>query len=204
MHQDRPADGTAGNILNCGLPDARANRAEPSRAEPRELNDPSRFHSFHYDLDVQRAAQVKNMGAVEGKPILSSKEWEDVKAGGDRAIRAWIAEQMAGKSCSVVLIGTQTAGRPCIEYEFTKAWNDGKGVLGVHIHNLKDLAGNQSRKGANPFAGKVAGTGSSAVRLGLVVPVVDPPFRGSTEVYAHIRDNLATWVDQAVGVRVRY
>jgi hypothetical protein len=51
----------------------------------------------------------------------------------------------------VVLIGPATAGRKWINYEINKAWTDNKGVVGIHIHNLKDRFGNQSAKGANPF-----------------------------------------------------
>ena len=61
---------------------------------------------------------------------------------------------MKGKSCLVVLIGTSTAGRRWVNHEITKAWNDGKGVLGIYIHNLKNLAGQQSLKGSNPFTGQ--------------------------------------------------
>ena len=75
------------------------------------------FYSFHYDLDNWRVQQVKNMGAVEGQPLLSANEWEDVEAGGAKAIQKWIDEQMAGKSCNVVLIGSETAGRRWVEYE---------------------------------------------------------------------------------------
>jgi hypothetical protein len=54
------------------------------------------------------------------------------------AIEKWIADQMNGKSCSIVLIGNGTAGRKWITYEIIKTWNDKKGVLGVYIHGLKD------------------------------------------------------------------
>lgn len=69
------------------------------------------FYSFHYQNDAWRVQQVKNMGAVEGQPLLSSQKWEDVAKGGDAAIRKWIDDQMKGKSCNVVLIGSKTAGR---------------------------------------------------------------------------------------------
>ena len=66
-------------------------------------------------------------------------------------IRNWINNQMRGKSCAIVLIGSQTSGRKWIRYEIEKAWNVGKGLLGIYIHNLEDRNGEQSRKGANPF-----------------------------------------------------
>lgn len=95
------------------------------------------FYSFHYDLDSSRVQQVKQMGRVEGQLILSSNQWQDVKRGGDAAIRNWIDNQMTSKSCLVVLIGSKTAGRKWVDYEIAKVWNEGLGVVGVYIHRLK-------------------------------------------------------------------
>ena len=110
------------------------------------------FDSFHYARDSWRVQQVKNMGVLEGQPLLSSNDWEAVKRRGDAAIEAWIDEQMKGKSCVVILIGNQTAGRKWVKYELTKGWGDRKGLVGVYIHNLKNEAGSQDAKGSNPFS----------------------------------------------------
>jgi hypothetical protein len=83
------------------------------------------FYSFRYKQDNWRVQQVKQMGAVEGQPLLSSNQWETVKGGGDSAVKKWIDDQMYGKSCLVVLIGNATAGRKWIKYEINKAWQDG-------------------------------------------------------------------------------
>jgi hypothetical protein len=158
------------------------------------------FHSFHYKRDVDRVAQVRNMGVVEGQRILSSNEWEAVKRRGDSAIKKWIDDQMVGKSCVVVLIGSQTAGRRWVEYEIEKGWNRGKGLVGVYIHNLKDLAGYKSSKGANPFNGfEINGRSLSSI-----VRAYDPPYSTSTYVYAYIKDNLEGWVEEAVQIQSNY
>jgi hypothetical protein len=41
------------------------------------------FHSFHFKRDSHRVSQVRNMGVIEGQPVLSSNEWEETsrKAG---------------------------------------------------------------------------------------------------------------------------
>ena len=109
------------------------------------------FYSFYYKPDCSRVSQIRNFGVIEGNQPASDNDWETVKRGGDVAIKRWIDAQLNGRSCTVVLIGSETAGRPWINYEIEKSWNEGKGLLGVHIHNLKDFSGNQSRKGANPF-----------------------------------------------------
>src|SRR5690554_5809326 len=110
------------------------------------------FYSFHYKPDNWRAAQVRNMGVIDGNKPASDNDWEEVKKGGDAAIKNWIDGQLKGKSVAIVLIGEKTAGRKWIDYEIKKAWNDAKGVLGIYIHNLKDREGNQSEKGSNPFS----------------------------------------------------
>ncbi len=110
------------------------------------------FLSFHYKPDSWRVSQVKNMGKIEGQSILSSNSWEEVKNKGDAAIQKWIDDNMSGKGCQIVLIGANTAGRRWVKYEIKKAWDDKKGVLGIHVHNLKDNDQNQSSKGSNPFS----------------------------------------------------
>jgi hypothetical protein len=158
------------------------------------------FNTFHYKPDVQRVSQVRQMGAIEGQPILSSNDWEAVKRGGNAAIERWISEQMSGKSCSVVLIGTSTAGRKWVDYEIKKAWNDKKGLVGVYIHGLKNLAGQQATKGPNPFATFTVGP----TKLSSIVKAYDPPYTNSTSVYDYIKSNLADWVEEAITIRASH
>jgi len=97
-------------------------------------------------------SQVRNIGKVEGNSPASDNDWEEVTKDGDDAIQKWVDDQLKGRGCTVVLIGNKTAGRKWIDYEIEKSWNDKKGILGVHIHNLKNSEGNQGTKGANPFS----------------------------------------------------
>lgn len=158
------------------------------------------FYSFHYKQDSWRASQVRNAGVVEGNRPASDNDWEEITDAGAPAIRRWIDRQLAGKSCAVVLIGRSTAGRKWIRYEITEAWNAGKGVLGVHVHNLKDGLGRQTVKGRNPFEDIILDSGK---RLSTVVKAYDPPYTTSTYVHAHIRTNLAAWVEKAIEIRKR-
>jgi len=160
------------------------------------------FYSFHYKPDNWRAAQVRNIGTVEGNRPATDNEWETVKRGGDAAIRRWIDGQLSGKSCALVLIGEDTAGRKWIDYEIETAWNSKKGVVGVHIHNLKNILGNKAKKGRNPFETFTLGT--SRTRLSTVVKAYDPPFSASKDVYDYIARNLVKWVEEAVAIRNRY
>lgn len=158
------------------------------------------FNTFHYKPDVHRVSQIRQMGAIEGQPILSANEWEQVERNGEAAIKKWINEQMAGKSCNVVLIGSATAGRKWVKYEIKKAWDDGKGVVGVYIHGLKNLGGEQATKGANPFNAFTVGDKN----MSSIVKAYDPPYTSSKYVYDHIKSNLADWVEEAIKIRARY
>lgn len=160
------------------------------------------FYSFHYIPDNWRASQVRNIGVIEGNSPVSDNDWETVKKGGDTAIQNWIDSQLKGKSCMIVLIGANTAGRKWIKYEIEKAWNEGKGVLGIHIHNLKNKDGDQSTKGSNPFDDFTMKRDSK--KLSSIVKVYDPPFSTSTNVYNHIKDNLEDWVEKAIYIRDNY
>jgi len=51
------------------------------------------FFSFHYKPDNWRAAQVRNMGVVEGNAPVSDNDWETIQRGGDAAIKRWINGQ---------------------------------------------------------------------------------------------------------------
>src|SRR5437879_9799589 len=95
------------------------------------------FYSFHFDNDVVRVQQIRNMGVIEGNEPVSPNEWERLKGKGDPAVERWIDDNMKYKRCVVVLIGSDTANRPWVRYEIKKAWDDGRGLLGVYIHNLK-------------------------------------------------------------------
>jgi hypothetical protein len=157
------------------------------------------FYSFYYKLDNWRASQVRNMGVVDGNRPCSDNDWETITKGGDEKIKKWIAEQMDGKSCVIVLIGANTAGRKWINHEIVKGWDEGKGVVGVYIHNLKDKDGYQSSKGSNPFASiRYNNTGKM---LSSIVKAYDPPYTTSTSVYDYIKENLADWVEEAIDIR---
>lgn len=155
------------------------------------------FLSFHYKNDHWRVSQVKQMGVIEEQPLLSANDWEEVEDAGEAAIKKWIADNLKGKSCLIVLIGEKTAGRKWVKYEIKEAWDAGKGVMGVYVHNLKDSGGNQSSKGNNPFETFKVGDEP----LTKYAKTYDPPYSTSTNVYNHIKDNLADWVEKAIELR---
>lgn len=157
------------------------------------------FYSFHYIPDNWRAATVRQIGAIDGNSPTSDNNWETIKKGGDAAIKKWIADQMGGKSCIVVLVGAETAGRKWINHEIIKGWDDGKGVVGIHIHGLKDAAGNTVAEGANPFAS--IGYGKTGKMLSSIVKCYNPQGSTSKERYDWICKHLANAVEEAIKIR---
>lgn len=78
-------------------------------------------------------------------------KWEEVKRKGETAIHNWIDDQLNGTSVTVVLIGAETAGREYVNYEITQSHKKRNGILGIYIHNLKDVDKRTDVKGSNPF-----------------------------------------------------
>ncbi|WP_327438247.1 TIR domain-containing protein [Pseudomonas donghuensis] len=152
------------------------------------------FYSFHFDNDVMRVQQIRNMGVIEGNTEVTVNEWEKVKNAGDAAIKKWINDNMNGKSCVVVLIGKDTSKRPWVQYEIKKAWEDGKALLGVYIHNLSCPNNGKSTQGVNPFDQTTFKIGDKVVK-----PLVFNP--KSSDAYNDIDENLADWIEEAIEQR---
>ena len=157
------------------------------------------FYSFHYAQDAWRAGQVRKMGVVEGNPPATGNDWESIKER-PSAIKAWIDRQLHGRSCAVVLVGSDTARRKWINYEIMKAWQEQKGVVGIHIHGLHDQKCRTSLKGRNPFDTiPIDGKAMSSI-----VRCYDPLGWHSKARYDWIRTHLAYMIEEAIGIRGRY
>jgi len=160
------------------------------------------FYSFHYKPDSTRASKIRTMGVIEGNASASDNDWESITGGGDKAIQKWIDDQLSGRSCTIVLIGQNTAGRKWINYEIGKSWNEGKGLFGIYIHNLKDIAGYQTTKGNNPFDEFTMDRDKS--KLSTIVKSYDPPYYDSKQVYGYIHQNMVNWIEEAISIRENY
>ena len=159
------------------------------------------FFSFHFDNDYWRTQQVRNIGAVEGQALCTPNAWEEVKRKGDAAIKKWIDDNMHGKSCTVVLVGSQTANRPWVRHEIIKAWNDGKGVLGIRVDKLLDSNSRAAAPGANPF--DAISFGNTGRKLSSIVQLVTPAGLDSKATYAAIANGIEGWIEDAIAIRAR-
>jgi len=147
------------------------------------------FYSFHFDNDVMRVQQIRNIGSFEGNQPVSANTWEEIKKKGDAAVKKWIDDNMQSRSCVVVLIGQDTWQRKFVKYEIEKAWNSGKGLLGIYIHNINCPRTGKCAKGKNPF---------EQLALSSKIKCYDP--KGS-DAYNDIANNIAGWIETAIASR---
>lgn len=150
------------------------------------------FYSFHFSNDVMRVQQIRNIGAIEGNAAVNANEWEQIKRSGKLAVQNWIDQNMKYKRCVIVLVGSETASRAWVKYEIERAWEQGKAIIGIHIHNIRCARNGVCRKGANPFD---AFTFDDGRKLSSVVPCYDPD---PSRAYGDIAENISGWINHAI------
>lgn len=158
------------------------------------------FYSFHYKPDAWRVAQVRNIGVIEGNRPAPDNDWETISRTGDDAIKKWIKDQMKYRSCTVVLVGQNTAKRKWIDYEIIESWKAGMGVVGIYIHGLKNNDGYIANQGANPFEHMTFGD----KKFSDIVKCYNPGGANSKERYDWISTHLSAAVEEAVNIRKKH
>jgi len=135
------------------------------------------FFSFHYKNDVWRAMQVRNSWVTkddkEAAGFIDEADFEKIEKEGDAAIKNWIDKQLIGTSVTVVLIGSDTSNRAYVKYELQKSYAKGNGILGIYIHQKKDINGNTSTKGSNQFGEIGKDLNGTAVYFSVDYPCYD-------------------------------
>ncbi|MCX5751362.1 MAG: TIR domain-containing protein [Candidatus Saganbacteria bacterium] len=157
------------------------------------------FYSFYYKRDCWRASTVRSIGAIEGNKPAPDNDWETIASGGDDEIKKWIKEQMEYRSCTIVLVGTNTANRKWINHEIVQSWNASMGVVGIYIHGLKNQDGYISEQGENPF--DYIAYGNSGKKLSAIVKCYNPSGNDSKERYDWISKYISDAVEEAINVR---
>ena len=111
------------------------------------------FFSFHYQRDIWRVNQIRNIPNVTGCAAAGFQDasiWEEAKRKGDAAIKALINKGLENTSVTAVCVGYKTAGRTYINYEIEQSIARGNGLVAVQIHHLRDKDGNIDPAGAIP------------------------------------------------------
>jgi len=142
-----------------------------------------------------RVQQIRNIGVIEGNEPVSPNKWEEIKRKGDDAIEDWIDENMKFKNCVIVLVGQHTSYRKWVKREIEKAWEKGKGLMGIYIHNIRCPRTGTCTKGVNPFDQFTLKNGS---KLSSVVKCHDPNY---WDAYNDIANNIDSWIEEAIRMR---
>ncbi|PZR43899.1 TIR domain-containing protein [Paraburkholderia fungorum] len=147
------------------------------------------FFSFRYKKDNWRANVVRNSWVTQERSaagFFDSAEWEKVKKNTDANIEKWIDSQMTGTSVTVVLIGSDTAGKKWIEYEIKASHTRGNGIIGIYIHGIKDSSGNTTTQGKNPFDNIIFKKNGIIVNYPVYDWIIDDGYK-----------NLGAWIEKA-------
>jgi len=106
---------------------------------------------------------------------------------------------MKNRSCTIVLVGKDTAGRKWINHEIVESWNAGMGVVGIYIHGLKNQDGYITEQGSNPFDN--ISYGDSGKRLSAIAKCYNPAGSDSKERYDWISKYISDAVEEAIKIR---
>lgn len=166
---------------------------ERREGKSRENMARSVFYSFHYQNDISRVNVVRNHWVTQGTQtitgVIDHADFEAVQRKGDKAVKDWIDGQLSGTTATVVLIGSETLSRPYVQYEIQESYNRGNAVIGVHIHNIKDLSGNTAISQSDYTMVNING------KMTLFREVADSIYDWVLNDGYH---NLGTWVEEAV------
>jgi len=118
------------------------------------------FFSFHYQRDIWRVNQIRNIPNVTrcaAAGFEDSSLWERAKSNSDEQIKRMIDDALDRTTVTVVCIGAKTAGRKYINYEIKKSLERGNGLVGLQINHLKDQNGDTDPLGESPYMIENAG-----------------------------------------------
>lgn len=115
------------------------------------------FFSFYYDEDWSRMWNIRNCNKFKDEledvgTFQSRDKWESVRLKTDTAIQNWIDEGLKYSGVTIVLISGDTWERDWVKYEIEESERQEMGLLGIRVHNMKDLNGNYGVSGLNPFS----------------------------------------------------
>ena len=97
---------------------------------------------------------------------------------------------MSGTSVTAVLIGTESSNRPYVDYEIEQSYKRQNGIVGIYIHNMKDVNGETDLAGINPLS-------TWHVEKDGIKTYFSNIYRTYDWVYDRGYSNFAEWVESA-------
>jgi len=100
------------------------------------------YFSFHFDdlmrvNNVRQAWKIDHPDAQEMRSFYDSSLWESRQLGSAEAVKSLIRDGVEHTSAVCVLVGSETWSRRWVRYEIARAVIDGRGLLAVHLNNLR-------------------------------------------------------------------
>ncbi len=99
------------------------------------------FFSFHYERDIWRVNQIRNIPNIIGTAAAGFQDasmWEEAKKKGDTEIKRMINEALEGTTVTLVCIGYRTSSRKYVNYEIEQSLKRGNGLVGLQINHLEN------------------------------------------------------------------
>jgi MTH538 TIR-like domain (DUF1863) len=116
------------------------------------------YFAFHFD-DVMRVNNVRQAWKIDYpdapgmRSFYDSSFWESRQLDAPESVKRLIRDGVEHTSTICVLVGSQTWGRRWVRYEIARAVIDGRGLLAVHLNNIRHHAIRQPHPlGENPLA----------------------------------------------------
>ena len=110
------------------------------------------FFSFHYQKDIFRVNVVRKSNLIQdGTPFIDYSLWEESPKKKEKTIKHLIDQGLEGTTVTCVLIGSETASRPYVQYEIEQSRIRGNGLLGIFINEIKIPRVGTDIRGRSPF-----------------------------------------------------
>ncbi|WP_259069944.1 TIR domain-containing protein [Mucilaginibacter sp. X4EP1] len=112
------------------------------------------FFSFSYvDVSNFRVNVVRNSWRYhnDNASFYDASIWEEGYTKNSAKLKRMIDDALFGTSVTAVLIGSDTAERRWVRYEIVKSFEQGKGIVGVHINRIMCKKRTICKKGVNPL-----------------------------------------------------
>lgn len=100
------------------------------------------YFSFHFDdimrvNNVRQAWKIDHPDAVGMRSFYDSSLWESRQLEASESLKNLIRDGVDHTSAVCVLVGTGTWSRPWVRYEIARAVVDDRGLLAVHLNNIR-------------------------------------------------------------------